>query len=785
MKKILILLTLIFCSVLLFSEIQLYNEPVVAMTYGDPLIVELEVRNGLEEIKEIKLYYREQGQLTYQEMEQDMESVSQTAFTFRVDEAATYQSAVEYFFQVTSKTGQIFTLPEQQAQTIPYVVGVSRPITSDESGFVLLSPDEDFSEGTKNYVIAISYFAVQDRIDLNSIQLIYDGEDVTANAEIYSNMLIYKVVNSKGGMHMYKVSASMKNGKEIESETWKTKVSTSSFKQTLNLSGKSVVNSYLSSQAYPNDSDKDDDDKRANWLLQFGGKYGWAGFKSKLYLSSLEDHNKQAVNRYNLSLTSPYFDLTAGDYTPNYGTFLMSGKNVNGIHARLHMPMFSLKITSGKIKRAVDGKLGSELNTNGELIAKRSGTYQQNSLSVRSELGNSTFLWGLGFTKNKDDIDSIDEDVRFVYSEADTLKPQDNIIIGTDFALSLFRRRLMWGAEVAMSYFNSNITDGALSLEEIEDEFDTTIDLPFDPADFEDFFVANQFMQPFKPGPGNMAYKTYLRLFFYQNFLSVSYSAVGGSFNSLSSNFLQKDTSTLSVNDNISLFGNKLFLNLGLNMIADNLNEEKESTTKSINYNTTVYYRPTTISYIRLGYNNGVTESDGDDASGIALNITNSCLKFGAGYSVEQIKVAPTEFSISYNKSANEDVANNSFESARDNIVFSANSDFEDLPLETVVSYSLSMEDRVSSKSTYNSIYLKGSLTLMEDKLKPYVDLQFAANSGDAENSSTRLNLGSSYYLFKNTFFSTNIGTKFFSDNNADENNYSQFDWRFKFTQKF
>ncbi|OPX26706.1 MAG: hypothetical protein B1H06_05330, partial [Candidatus Cloacimonas sp. 4484_143] len=304
----------------------------------------------------------------------------------------------------------------------------------------------------------------------------------------------------------------------------------------------------------------------------------------------------------------------------------------------------------------------------------------------------------------------------------------------------------------------------------------------------EDFFVANQFMQPFKPGPGNMAYKTYLRLFFYQNFLSVSYSAVGGSFNSLSSNFLQKDTSTLSVNDNISLFGNKLFLNLGLNMIADNLNEEKESTTKSINYNTTVYYRPTTISYIRLGYNNGVTESDGDDASGLALNITNSSMSLGAGYSVEQIKVAPTEFSISYNKSANEDVANNSFESARDNIVFSANSDFEDLPLETVVSYSLSMEDRVSSESTYNSIYLKGSLTFMEDKLKPYVDLQFAANSGDAENSSTRLNLGSSYYLFKNTFFSTNIGTKFFSDNsnnNADENNYSQFDWRFKFTQKF
>ena len=118
-------------------------------------------------------------------------------------------------------------------------------------------------------------------------------------------------------------------------------------------------------------------------------------------------------------------------------------------------------------------------------------------------------------------------------------------------------------------------------------------------------------------------------------------------------------------------------------------------------------------------------------------------------------------------------------------VVFSANSDFEDLPLETIVSYSLSMEDRLTGESTYNSIYMKGALSLLENKLKPYVDLQFAAYGGDSENSSTRLNLGSSYYLFKNTFLSTNIGTKFFADSNDDLNDYSLFDWRFKFTQKF
>lgn len=263
MKKILITLSYLICFVFLFSEIQLYNDPVVSITYGDPLIVELEIRDGLEEIEEIKLFYREQGQLTYQEFEQDMESVSQTAFTFNVEEAAKYESSVEYFFQVTAKDGVIYTLPEQQAQSAPYVVGISRP-TGDGSGFVLLSPDQDFSDITKEYVIAISYFAVQDKINLNSIQLIYDGEDVTARAEIYSNMLIYKVKNSKGGMHMYKVSASLKNGKAIESETWKTSVSSSSFKQVLSLSGKSVANTYLSSKTFANNSDRDDDDKKSN-----------------------------------------------------------------------------------------------------------------------------------------------------------------------------------------------------------------------------------------------------------------------------------------------------------------------------------------------------------------------------------------------------------------------------------------------------------------------------------------------------------------------------------------
>lgn len=774
MKKTLTILCLFISSVFLFAEIQLYYEPVFSLPLGNELSVKLQIRSDPEQIEEVRLFYRESGDLTYQEIELEMGSVSETVYTFTIEDARNYKSAAEFFFQVLGKDGQIYTLPEMGAESAPYVVGVAQPQVVDESGFVLLSPDRDFSDLTSEYVIAVSFFAIQNTIDPSTIRFFYNGKDMTEKAEIYSNMLVYKVKRSEGGVNKYQVMAKLKSGQEIASEMWKTTVSSSGLKQVLNLRGRTVFNSYLASQSYAEADSLDSDDKRANWLLEAEGKYNWLGFGSKIYLSSLEDHNKQAVNRYNISLTSPYFDITAGDYTPNYGTFLMSGKNVQGIHARLHTDQFQLKVTSGKSRRLIEGNLS----------ANRGSTFQQNSLSIRTEVGNSAFMWGFGFTKNKDDMTSLDEDLYFT-AGGDTLKPQDNIIFGTDVMLSLFKRRLMWGAEAAMSYYNSDISDGAMSLDEINEEFDVDIDLPLDPKDFENIFVANQFMQPFKPGMTNLAYKTYLRLFLYHNFISFSYSAVGGSFNSLSSNSLQKDTSTLSINDNISLFKNRLFLNLGMNLTSDNLNDEKESTTTSLSYNAAVQYRPTSISFVRLGLNSSETTRDGDTAGLNELDIVSSSINVGAGYLVDQISPAPTQFTISYNKTGSEDLAGAAFENNRDNFILSANSNFVDLPLETVVSYSLALDEQQTSETTYNSLYLKGTMNFMNDKLKPYLDLQLTSNSGDNEYSTTLFNIGTSYYPLVNTFLSTNIGGKFYADSSDDSKDNTLFSWRLKITQKF
>ena len=58
MKGILII-ALLLCSAFLLAEIQLNHVPVVSLTHGDPLVVSVEVRDGLEEVKEIKLFLQQ------------------------------------------------------------------------------------------------------------------------------------------------------------------------------------------------------------------------------------------------------------------------------------------------------------------------------------------------------------------------------------------------------------------------------------------------------------------------------------------------------------------------------------------------------------------------------------------------------------------------------------------------------------------------------------------------------------------------------------------------------
>jgi len=275
-----------------------------------------------------------------------------------------------------------------------------------------------------------------------------------------------------------------------------------------------------------------------------------------------------------------YFYLTLGDHKSKMNSFLLSNKNVLGIHSKLNFKSFRLLFTHGNVKRKVDGKIVKIIKDSIEQDSLSiAGTFKQKNNSVRLELGNpQSFVMGFGFAKNKDDIGSLDEEYYRVLDDSLLIvNPKDNLMFGMDFRLSLINNRFVLGSEVAMSLYNDNIIDGAISL----DDFDEDIDLPVDPHDFENIFVINESMIPLKPGMANIALKSYLRMFFYRNLLNISFTNIGSSFNSLSTNNIQKDVMIISFNDNLMLMKNRLTLNFGFNLASDNVDDTKDNTSTS------------------------------------------------------------------------------------------------------------------------------------------------------------------------------------------------------------
>ncbi|MCK5052460.1 MAG: hypothetical protein KAS53_12105, partial [Candidatus Cloacimonetes bacterium] len=726
MKKVFIFTFLLFILVPLFSEIIFNHEQPLNLVRGKRIILDLEIREGFSDVEKVTIFFRQAGETAYSEKEMEAGSESNPNYSSIMSEFAGYSSNAEYYFEVQSKAGNIITYPSIQPEMNPLRISVYTP-QNENNGFVLLSPDAAYSDVTENFLIAISIFAISDEIEHNSIKLFFDGKDVTSESKIFTNALTYQASNVKPGRHSYYVKANLIGGSAIESVHWITSVADRGFELPMDLTGRALL-----SMRYMNTSHNtlDDSDKSANFLLSLKGSHEWLRFKSKLYLSSLETSSAQAVNKYSLAFYIPHFDLTIGDHAPKMNSFLLSCKNVQGIHTKLDFKSFRLLFTHGNLKRSVDGKVIQDT-----LIS--SGTFKQKNNSLRLEFGNpQKFVMGFGFAKNKDDIGSLDEQY-YNLNDSLSISPKDNLVFGTDFRLSLMNQRLVVGSEVAMSLFNENIIDGAISL----DDFEEDINLPIDPLDFENIFVINESMVPYKPGMASIALKSYLRLFFYRNLLNISLTKIGSSFNSLSTNYLQKDAMIISFNDNLMLMNNRLALNFGFNLSSDNVGNTKDNTSTSTAIFTQAMYKPNDEMYFNININTSGSEDgfvpDEDDPVSTAVDIRSTMIGFGTGYYMKQISNAPTRLSLNFSNSLNKDDANSTFEYQRNNITLSAKTAFEQLPLTTLFSYTFTLNDNsqivkqdtltifVKEASNYNSIFMRGELDLMESQLRPYLDFRF------------------------------------------------------------
>ncbi len=780
-----LIMSFLLCSITFAFAVNLSVELPEVYENNSELI--LRVDEGFNDIEKAILYFRADDEESYISLDMQKGLVSEPIYTVSIPSNYSFDSAVELYFEALTENGQKITYPQINPQLNPLRLIVANSDTISES-IILLSPDVNFPINAEELIIAFSYFSIQNDIKANSIKIFFDGKDYSSKAKITKNMAILKLPTPKAGKHTFKMKAESVMGNKISSKDF-------SFDQ--NKSAKIIpfnIDGSLSAYGKYESNSETDNYNDANMRLILNVRKNWFRLKSKTFLTSLEDSKKQPLNRFSLDIDVPHFGVKIGDFSPNFGSFAINSVNVRGVFSELNFKLFRLQALYGDSKRAIPGKLYTTNNSetvNGDLYVNNDIAFARETTGIKMEFGHERYFnYGLSFVKNKDRVSSLDEEQYFAPDSTLLVRPKDNIVIATDTRFAFKDQRIVFGAEAAMSLYNSNIIDGAIS----QDSLETLVgqEIPIDPEDLEGFFVVNSNIEPFEPGLSNLSYKAYMRVFLLRNLFNISYSYVGSSFNNLSVGYLAKDLATISISDNIALFNNRFLLNISYNMNNNNLSDDKEFTTNNNTFYAQVYVRPTNDSFFNFSYNINNTDNSSD-----TFETRTSVYSIGMGYNVKQIDYAPTKFSVNFSNSVNEDLLGNTYDFQKNVITISANSKYRDFPLKSKIGYSVALDEnkRVSfddsyceieelDDSSYHSVFVNTSY-LFNEKIEPIAKFRFSVSSGDFEYSSQNVNIGTKYKFDRKTDLYAGLGFANYNYPNLDENDNSELELSINLKRRF
>ena len=492
-----------------------------------------------------------------------------------------------------------------------------------QSGVLIMSPNPGEEISGNDILIAVSFYRMNG-VNPGDIQLTLDGQDITSQAFIDSDMISCLVDNLGPGEHQ----ATLVLGGPVRPETWSFSVSMK--EPVLEYSGRIRSGSSV-------DQIGDQSLNISQVMLNMKGTaFEWLKFRTNVKLTTQENLLYQPRNVYGVGFAlQDFVTLNLGDSNPRMSYFTMNGKRIRGLDANLKLGWFNAHFVQGEINRAVQGASEKAyeytIDTDDEgtkyLSLGRSGyTFKQNVLSGRLALGRGEkFQWGLNFMKARDDTTSVTQvldDATIIYSPDATgsvagldsgavytirdlgnsvqfqdganwsgAGPKDNIVLGTDLGIYLDNKRILLEGELAFSLTNNNIWGGPLTLAAMDTLIDDSLDnkissfdlsgLP-DPADYAHILIINPNLTPLIPIDINafgdsstvsideavlsmpsLAYRGRAVVNYFGNYLAMEYSQVGPEFNSLANPYLVKNKREFSFSDKLKLLQNRLMITAG------------------------------------------------------------------------------------------------------------------------------------------------------------------------------------------------------------------------------
>lgn len=646
MKKfVFTFLALIFSTSLLQAQASNY---ISAVRIGDakeknPVTVSADLI-AAENLSGINLFFKKFGENEYRNLE--MMIAGNTA-SVSIPAEFIIPPYLDYYILLYLKNGSTETYPLGIEQGItPLQIAISG-VSEKDKEILILSPQDGEMLSQDNMLISISFFRAPDNIDINKTRIYLNNEDVSSRVLIAGDLIILSGENFDGslssGSRLLKVEVydkqgnlyhSLSRGFQIVTAEIAAEIS-SRWKTGGNIRAESRSETFNSASTWYNNLNAEASASNENWR-----------FSGNVYFTSEEKNNLQPYNRYSAIIQGgDWLELRVGDTYPRFPSLIMDGKRIRGISGYLNLGFLNVAAAVGESDRKIEGTLietfpqgqvplGSDIipinaskhsNPFGRVLL---GTYTRDLFALRPSFGSGeNFQLGFTYLHSKDNTGSIEFGAR----------PQENVVLGTDFKFALDDQNILFTYQAAFSMFNKDIASGNLTDTQIDSIFGPNGLYDIDPDQVKTirdilgtFITVNQYIGPLNPQEfASVAGEAALSLNYLNNSLRASYIYRGNDYLSFGQSFIRTDVKGFNIVDRIRMIDNKVFLSVGYESLEDNLQQTKPATTKyntlsaSISIFPRVDFPNITIGYNKSENKNGLSINNATMQDYVVDDITN------------------------------------------------------------------------------------------------------------------------------------------------------------------
>ncbi len=559
----------------------------------------------------VLLLYRPFGTREFRRAEMDLRGSSAS---FLIPATSVIPPFVEYYLVLSDAAGRREAYPRSGAGD-PLVVPppqLLRIPVSDaaQEQILFLSPDPNEVLRADDVLISISLLRADTAVVQQATQIKLDDANVTKGA-LFSGDLVILAPENLGirlapGRHTVKVGLFNRMGRLHATSVLTFFVRQSGTETPLSSTMPRPPFDYNATLQV--ESRHEDISSSGIWYNRasalFSGRTDIWKFNGNLFLTSDEKSNRQPQHRYFVGLETPWLAVGYGDHYPALPELVLNGKRVRGVQTNVRYGVFGLDLSLGEVTRSVEGTLISSFPVDSLTLEFRRdstaafnridgttwgkfsyGTYARRLFAVRPSIGNRED-WEVGFSwlSSGDDVGSI----------RNGTKPQENILLGTDFMTRFDNNRVELTGQAALTAYNADISSGNFTDAYIDSVYKSnpgTIKAVRDILTR--FITVNDNLRPLSlKRLSTLAYQVGVGLEYFGNAFHATYLFRGSDYTSFGQSFLQTDIRGVQLTDRARLLDDQLFLTLGFERLEDNTAKTKVATTVYSNVNVAATWFP-------------------------------------------------------------------------------------------------------------------------------------------------------------------------------------------------